>query len=330
MKKNGFIATSILYSFFLVFVTLFVALISAYLHNRILLSNMNEAAWDTLVGINNTKISDLEVGDYISFDTDKSGSVINSSSKWITAYITTNGDNKTYYFISDTTAQMQEVVFKASYDTIEKVHVLTPITYRELVNTPVYSNSFYFPGFKVYIPPVSLLENIRKQNIKSDVMDAIFDVNDSYLVNMDKSISGYQTNQFYELRMYSFSLGSGQNNIIPSYCGGSFNGTNVVYNSNNTFGYINVVKDSVKNEKYVDYCSYASPVGYIHNASDFVVSADENRPLGDLVENLYSSSYGYRLVAEITVNSSQTNTYIAGGKGNFMDPYLFTNGVKQS
>ena len=326
MKKNGFIATSILYSFFLVFVTLFVALISAYLHNRILLSNMNEAAWDTLVGINNTKISDLSVGDYISFDTDKAGSVINTGAKWITAYITTNGDNKTYYFISDTSAQKQEVIFRASYDTIEKVHVFTPILYRELVATPSYTNSFYIPGFKVYLPTVSLLENIRKQNIHPDVMDAIFDINSSYIVNMDKAISG---NQFYEYRMYNFSLGSQQNNVVPSYCGGSFNGSKVTYNSNNTFGYINVVKDSVKNEKYVDYCSYASPIAYSHNANDLVVSTTENKPSGDLVENLYSASYSYRLVAEITVNTSQNNTYIAGGKGNYMDPYLFTNGVKQ-
>ena len=330
MKKNGFIATSILYSFFLVFVTLFVALISAYIHNRILLSNMNEAAWDNLVGINNTKISDLEVGDYISFDTDKSGSVINQGTKWITAYIKQNGDNKTYYFISDTSAQKQEVIFQASYDTIEKVHFFTPIIYRELVNTSSYANSFYIDGFKVYIPTASLLENIRKQNIHPDIMDAIFDVNSSYIINMDKAISDYQINQFYEYRMYTFSLGSGQNTVVPSYCGGSYNGSDVIYNANNTFGYMNVVKDSVKNEKYVDYCSYASPIGYVHNPADLVVSFEENKPSGDLVENLYSSTYAYRLVAEITVNKSQDNTYVAGGKGNYMDPYLFTNGVKQS
>ncbi len=329
MKKNGFIATSILYSFFLVFVTLFVALISAYLHNRILLSNMNEAAWDTLVGINNTKISDLSVGDYISFDTDKAGSVINPGAKWITAYITTNGDNKTYYFISDTLAQKQDVIFKASYDTIEKVHVFTPVLYRELVTSTSYTNSFYIPGFKVYLPKASLLENIRKQDVHPDILEAIYDINSSYIIEMDKAISGYQQNQFYEYRMYNFTLGNTQNNIVPSYCGGSYNGSKVTYNANNTFGYINVVKDSVKNERYVDYCSYASPIAYVHDINDLVVSSTENKVSGDLVENLYSASYSYRLVAEITVNSSQNNTYIAGGKGNYMDPYLFTNGVKQ-
>ena len=329
MKKNGFIATSILYSFFLVFITLFVALITAYLHNRILLSNMNEAAWDTLVGINNTKISDLEVGDYISFNTDKPGSVINPASKWITAYIRTDGTNKTYYFISDTTAQKQEVIFRASYDSIDKVHIFSPKIYSELVNTTAYTNSFYISGFRVYLPSASLLETIRSQNIHPDIKDAIFDVNSSYVIYMDKPISGYVPNQFYEYRMYTFTLGSSQNNVVPSYCGGSFNGTNVVYNANNTFGYMNVVKDSLKNDRYVDYCSYASPIGYYHNAADLVVASSENKP-GDLIQNLYTASFGYRLVAEITVNDSLNNTYIAGGKGNYMDPYLFTNGVKQS
>ncbi len=42
MKKNGFIATSILYTFFLVFLSLFVALIANYLHNRMLKLTKNQ------------------------------------------------------------------------------------------------------------------------------------------------------------------------------------------------------------------------------------------------------------------------------------------------
>ena len=51
MKKNGFIATSILYSIFLVFLTLFLALILAYLHNQILLQKINDAAKSNLLKI---------------------------------------------------------------------------------------------------------------------------------------------------------------------------------------------------------------------------------------------------------------------------------------
>jgi len=49
MKRNGFIATSILYSFFLIFITLFVALITNYLHNQVLISALDEASCDILM-----------------------------------------------------------------------------------------------------------------------------------------------------------------------------------------------------------------------------------------------------------------------------------------
>lgn len=332
MKKNGFIATSILYSFFLVFISLFVALITAYLQNRILLSKMNEAAWDTLIGINNTKLSDLSVGDYIKFDTSKEGSALNEDATWIVAYIVESGANKTIYFMSDLSAQKTEVNFKVSYDRIAKVHPITPLIYRELVATDVYQKSFRRSGFKVYIPTSSLLTKIKNQNVDQDKLDSIFDIKDDYLVLIDQAIpnTNYQVDNFYEVKTYFFNLGSQQNNIINNYCGGYFNGNNVVYNANNPFGYINVVKDSVKNEKYVDYCSYASSVAYNHPQSDLVVEKNEVKINGDIIDSVYSSLYGYRLIAEITVNTGNEDTYIAGGKGIYMDPYLFTDGGKQT
>ena len=37
MKKNGFIATSLIYSFFLIFITLFLTIIADYLQDKVLL-----------------------------------------------------------------------------------------------------------------------------------------------------------------------------------------------------------------------------------------------------------------------------------------------------
>lgn len=332
MKKNGFIATSILYSFFLVFISLFVALVSTYLHNRILLSKINESAIETLMEINNTKISDLEVGDYIKFDTNKAGSALNENAMWIVASISENGESKTVYFMSDIFAQKQEVSFKASYDVIPKVHSITPQIYRELVATDVYPNSFKREGFKVYMPTSSLLINFKNQNTDKSVINSIFDINNSFLVLIDNDIPGtdYQVNNFYEMRAYSFSLENSQNNLINSYCGGTFNGTDVTYNSNNPFGYMNIINDKATNNKYVNYCLYASSTAYNHLDTDLVTGITEEKPYGDLIENIHSSSYGYRLIAEITVNKTDEDTYIAGGKGIYMDPYLFTNGGKQS
>lgn len=43
-KQNGFIATSLLYSFFLAFIALFVAMLSIYLQNRIYLNKLEDSS----------------------------------------------------------------------------------------------------------------------------------------------------------------------------------------------------------------------------------------------------------------------------------------------
>lgn len=64
-KKNGFIATSLIYSFFLVFITLFLTIIADYLQNKVLL---NTIEGDIKQEINNTiTIRDFNVGDMITF-----------------------------------------------------------------------------------------------------------------------------------------------------------------------------------------------------------------------------------------------------------------------
>jgi len=44
MKKNGFIATSLLYTFFLAFITLFIGMITIYLQNRVYLNKLEDSS----------------------------------------------------------------------------------------------------------------------------------------------------------------------------------------------------------------------------------------------------------------------------------------------
>ena len=68
MNKNGFIATSLIYSFFLIFITLFLTIIADYLQDKVLLNTIEKGIKDEL---NSTmSIEDFEVGDMISFDND--------------------------------------------------------------------------------------------------------------------------------------------------------------------------------------------------------------------------------------------------------------------
>ncbi len=70
MNNKGFIATSLIYSFFLIFITLFLTIIADYLQNKVLLNTVEKSIKED---INNTMgIQDFEVGDKLYFNSDLS------------------------------------------------------------------------------------------------------------------------------------------------------------------------------------------------------------------------------------------------------------------
>lgn len=336
MKKNGFIATSILYSFFLIFLTLFIGLVANFLHNRILLAKIEDTSREILFGINNTKLTDLSVGDHIKFRTNDL--IVDSNATWTLAKTTTSGDNVTLYFISDLTAQKLNIFYKRPGDKITKMHTMTVNLYETLMSANAYNNAISYSGFRTEMVNASILEEIKNANMEDMIKEALLNPGGNYLVRIDKNITGtapngttatYVAGDYYEIKRYNFPQGIQQSGLLSNYCGGSFNGSNPVYLSSNTFGYMHVVNASVTvNQKYVDYCYYASPVAYRHSRNDLVVDFDENKP-SDIISSKLSNLYNFRLMTTITLNKNSGNTYIAGGKGTVLDPYLFTNGVKQ-
>lgn len=63
MNNKGFIATSLIYSFFLIFITLFLTIIADYLQNKVLLNTIEKGIKED---INNTiGIQDFDVGSFI-------------------------------------------------------------------------------------------------------------------------------------------------------------------------------------------------------------------------------------------------------------------------
>lgn len=327
MKRNGFIATSILYSFFLIFITLFVALIMNYLHNQVLVKRIDSDAWNFLQEVNNLKVSDLELGDYVKFNNKAGANMLNGDAVWVVSYIETSGTNKHVYFMSDLTAQEVDVYIKLSTEKFAKVHPVTVDVYNEIRNQNLYTTSIKFPGVNFQIPTASMLAKIRNQAIDTNILSAIFGTAGDYLVYIDTATGGYTVGSYYDMRTYTFSLGSAQSSLVPTYCGGTYNGSVATYNSNNPFGYINVVKETLTNGNYVNYCSFASPVAYTHNASDLVVDSNE-AAASDRILTTYSSLYTIRLMADVNVNVNATNTYVSGGKGTKTDPYILDNGVK--
>ena len=356
MKKNGFIATSILYSIFLVFLTLFIALILTYLHNQLLLQKINEEARNNLLKINNTKISDLNIGDYVQFMNDPNmgetyndpdpakhdpyeigESVLNQDAKWIVADIKINGNIKTYYFLSEIDASKLDVQFKLSDDVLRNYHTLSINIINEMIklrswgNENLYQQSIQFKNytsFKMGFPTSTELANVRNNtNLTDEIKNSIFGIDSNYVVYIDKTNGPYTYNTYYYYRMYNFTLANSKSgNILNSYCGGTFSNGKVNYNSNNTFGYMNKVWDTVSNSEYIDYCSYASPIAYTHKVSDKVVESNETRDNDIAV--LSSAAYNFRLMLELGVDSTSEVTYVSGGTGLRTNPYIIMDGRK--
>lgn len=65
MNNKGFIATSLIYSFFLIFVTLFLGIIADYLQDKVLLNTIEKGIKEDLNS--SMGIQDFEVGDELIF-----------------------------------------------------------------------------------------------------------------------------------------------------------------------------------------------------------------------------------------------------------------------
>lgn len=358
MKRNGFIATSILYSFFLIFITLFVALVMNYLHNQVLLSQIDEDAWDFLNEIKDKKITDLQVGDFVQFRNNPAQinqdetALLNENANWVLAHIEDNGTTKTMIFLSDLEAHESSVKMKLDTDQIAKYRPATIDLYNgaksvskdsgivNLYNNQVLFNSSEANRLDITMVDSSTLMKIRNQKdakgepIDDNILNAIYNVAGSYVVYIDddsinaNTTSKYEVGAYYENRAYSFLLGVGHTEQFKDYCQVSFDGTTLTYGNNNPFGYANLVKQSLSNARYVDYCWYASPKSYIHTVDEYVVSNNESRP-DDKITATHSVLYSLRMKATTTLDVNATNTYISAGKGLRNDPYIITDGSKR-
>lgn len=68
-NKNGFIATSILYSFFLVFVMTLLTIIGTYAHNRILLNSVKKTTMEELNSLSEKNLAFLDKRSYSKYET---------------------------------------------------------------------------------------------------------------------------------------------------------------------------------------------------------------------------------------------------------------------
>lgn len=376
MRKNGFIATSVLYAFFLVFISLFVVLLLAYLHNRLLISKINDNARNNLMSINNIRLNDMKIGSYVQWkniDPTSKSNPMDENGKWIISKIDENGSEKTIYLLSDLLTSVSSVRAILSTDNgLLTPHPMTIAVFNELKEQGAYVNSLKYhethdTGMEIDLIDASIIQELSKSNdLNNSIKRAIFKQGASYVVKVGDTFTtdgytspytydGESTTSYYEYRPYNFDNYNNlsedayaeKQQLISSYCGASYDSStdtiNYSYTANgntynNPFGYVDINEDitmnedkTMSNDKHIDFCYFASPIKYNHYASDLIVMEnEESSDNGDLLTTTKSSGIRLRLMMKLTITNDTTNTYIAGGKGLANDPYIITNGVKQS
>ncbi|MBQ3021110.1 MAG: hypothetical protein IJD92_02655 [Bacilli bacterium] len=189
MNNKGFIATSLIYSFFLIFITLFLTIIADYLQDKVLLNTIENGIKDIL---NNTMtINDFEVGDILVFDED-SDSSINFSHKyddlkddiWIVSKVNTN-ENKIVLYSYGASYSYE------SNDKLTLNDVYNDLSYGGYLNDTYLSKIIYTSQFKF-----GLIEN--------HMSSYSFDLN-TFILNLDylnKIISEAGCLDTYECNLY--------------------------------------------------------------------------------------------------------------------------------
>ena len=105
MNNKGFIATSLIYSFFLIFITLFLTIIADYLQNKVLLNTIEKGIKDD---INSTMgIQDFEVGSFIGLSTDTCD--ITTAKLYVISKVDYNNNEIILYSLDTTTDESNDI-----------------------------------------------------------------------------------------------------------------------------------------------------------------------------------------------------------------------------
>lgn len=305
MKKNGFIATSILYSFFLVFISLFVLLIVSYVQNQNIVNKTNENVRNNLKKLDEMSVQKLQPGDRVRFQMNPNV-YIDEKVIWTVGY---TDDTKIYLFSDNKINQ--------SYDSTDGTHSIS-IQYF-LANKANIASSFKYNGITLEIPTVDILVKIKDSN-KDDVIGTVFNYHGDFVINTGSN--------YALLRQYNFQ--SNDTSLVNNYCSG------------NIFNYKHTDLDANQSgeaQSYTDYCVSSTSAEYSHNYAGKVKEFTAH-PRNDVIPNtttlgvaLDGSDYYtgisldkdyimYNLRYMGVIENTAPNSKVIGGRGTMTDPYI--------
>ena len=333
------------------------------MHNKLLIQKINDNARKTLSSINNLQLTDLKVGNYVRFLNDNPAQTSNPLSEE-GVWIVVKNDGENLVLVSDLKTSVNNIRASLSTDNnVYKYHPMTVSVFNELNGISIPGNDYYrssllfknYDDMNIDIIDTGLLNEIRESDMDPIVKRTIFNMNGSYVVKNnnydDPYVNNYEypegtMNAYYVYKVYNFSNQINSEpqeleRLLNDYCNASsFDKDNktINYNENNHFGYVDITSGSIKEDgttveenNYVDFCYYSSPINYTHPLSDLVVFEEEN-DINDLITSIKDSNntLRFRMNMRVDKDDELTPIFIAGGKGISNDPYIITDGVKQS
>ena len=364
-NKNGFIATSVLYAFLVAFLTLFLAFMASYIQNKQLINRIEEMAREELEKYGNTKISNMEIGDVVIFDTIdnvsdgistevKYSAPINPSSKWILYKIDTTSDDKNdlYYFVSSADAQKSEPLATATYD----FDINEGPKYNEILNIRMHSsdletaskiingNVFYDSASQEYRSYDSSVTSISKDGYKKVYSyQFMYTLNDGidvrFMTNADFQVIDNIANEKIKEAIYNQKT----DYTIWKSKDDPYGETDTEMNKEGFYsiGYkMMTPEDNNKPAVVSNFCS--SKVGYQHEVSmsGYDHYYDYCYYVGDYIGTCTDSSnnkcargitHNPRFVATVKVSKTDASTdgYAESGNGTYALPYLIIRGTKK-
>ncbi len=362
--KNGFIATSVLYAFLIAFLTLFLAFMANYIQNKQLINRIEEMAREDLEKYGNTKISDLNIGDYVVFDTlddlgdgatnqVKFSSPISPNAKWIFYHKEeiVNVDDKydAYYFVSAADAQKNAVLGTAIYSfdyesgSERRDNLSLGIYYGSLATASkiINGNVFYEPNTATYssYPSSEATSNSYGGSFKVYTYQFMYFLNGGIGVRFMNNSDFQVMDGIENIKVKDAIFDQKVKYTI-------WNDKDDPYGDLNKTGfymidYKTISEEDNQNETLInDNCK--KNIGYGHT---YFKNGDEKYDIcyytseayyfgtctddSNMNPNCNSGTQNPRFIAVIKVNDDSTDGYIDSGNGTSQLPYLITKGVKK-
>ena len=195
--KKGFIATSLIYSFFLLFCTVILAFVGLSIYNKNLL---RKSAENIRVDLKNLKLEDVEGNPYVNFDLDLNG-IVHDDDHWVVLSATKNETKNEVTLIS---LNVNYTVSKPSLTDTELANLKYRIDNSCIIDSFKFADSSDLTALKKVNKNISASENdltkrlVIKLSGLMDIVGGSGDYSNPYTINGNCYPNEFLVNRIYD------------------------------------------------------------------------------------------------------------------------------------